>query len=106
MSPAGTWRLTIRTPVGSLPVELVVTENECRFTGVARGAGEDIAIPELLLVQHPDGPHLTWTQRVTKPLRLTLDFDVLVTDETLEGTARAGRLPRSNISGTRVGGPA
>lgn len=105
MSPAGVWRLVIRTPVGSLPVELVVTETEGGFTGFARGAGEDIAIPELVLAQRPDGAHLTWTQRVTKPLRLTLDFDVLVAKDTLEGTARAGRLPRSSISGTRVGGP-
>lgn len=100
-SAAGTWRLVVRTPVGSLAVQLVVTERDGALTGVARGQGEDVVIAEMALVEHGDGPHLTWTQRVTRPLRLTLDFDVLVSGETLEGTARAGRLPASAVSGTR-----
>lgn len=102
MNPAGTWQLLIRTPVGSLPVELVVTDDDGTLTGLARGQGEDIAIPDMVLVQQADGPHLTWTQQVTKPLRLTLGFDVRVDDDSLEGTARAGRLPASHVAGTRV----
>lgn len=100
-SAAGTWQLVVRTPVGSLPVQLVVTERDGALTGMARGQGEDVVIAEMALVEHADGSHLRWTQRVTKPLRLTLDFDVLVTGDTLEGAARAGRLPASAVSGTR-----
>lgn len=102
MSAAGTWKLTIKTPVGSLLVDLVVTETDRRFTGLARGQGEDVVIPEIAVLEQPDGQHLNWTQDVTKPLRLTLHFDVLVAGDTMTGTARAGRLPASRVSGTRV----
>ena len=104
MTPDGTWQLVIRTPVGSLPVELIVTGDANGYAGIARGPGHDIVIPHITVTPQPDGQHLTWTQQVTKPLRLTLQFDVLVTGDTLNGTARAGRLPPSQVSGTRIPG--
>ena len=104
MTPDGTWQLVIRTPVGSLPIELIVTGDANGYAGVACGQGQDIVIPHITVAQQPDGQHLSWTQHVTKPLRLTLQFDVLVTGDTLNGTARAGRLPASRVSGTRTPG--
>lgn len=104
MSPTGTWQLTIKTPVGSVSVELVVNADDGILTARARGQGQDIPITDMILVEHPGGQHLTWTQSVTRPLRLTLQFEVLVADDTMEGTARAGRLPASRVSGTRTRG--
>jgi hypothetical protein len=34
-------------------------------------------------------------------MRLNLDFDVVVDGETLYGHSRAGRLPRTTVTGTR-----
>jgi len=34
-------------------------------------------------------------------MRLNLDFDVAVDGETLTGHSRAGRLPRTTVTGTR-----
>jgi hypothetical protein len=48
------------------------------------------------------GNHLTWSQAITKPLRLNLDFDVTIDGDTLSGTSKAGRLPRSKVVGTRA----
>ena len=102
MTPDGTWQLVIRTPVGSMPVELIVTGEADGHAGFARGQGQDIVIPHITVTQQADGQHLRWTQQVTKPLRLTLHFDVLVTGDTLNGTARAGRLPASQVLGNRT----
>jgi len=101
MTAQGTWQLAIRTPVGSMAVELIVTGDSDALAGVARGQGQDVAIPHIASTAKADGQRLTWTQKVTKPLRLTLDFDVLVTGDTMNGTARAGRLPASQVRGTR-----
>jgi len=38
---------------------------------------------------------------VTRPMRLNLDFAVIVEGETLTGTSRAGRLPASMVTGAR-----
>lgn len=101
MAATGTWQLSIRTPVGSLAVELVVTGNPDARAGVARGQGQNIDIPYIAVTTEADGQRLMWTQKVTKPLRLSLDFDVLVLGDTMSGTARAGRLPASQVRGTR-----
>jgi hypothetical protein len=44
---------------------------------------------------------VTWRQQVTRPIRLNLDFDVIVNGETLTGHSHAGRLPRTTVTGTR-----
>ena len=38
---------------------------------------------------------------MTTPMRLNLVFHVLVTGDALGGHSRAGRLPRSAVTGTR-----
>ncbi|WP_260850928.1 hypothetical protein [Rhodococcus sp. WB9] len=46
-----------------------------------------------------DGNRLTWSQSITKPLRLHLQFDVLVEGDEMTGKSTAGRLPSSKVSG-------
>jgi hypothetical protein len=48
-----------------------------------------------------DGDRVTWRQSVTRPMRLHLDFDVVLTGDRIEGYSRAGRLPRTRVVGTR-----
>ncbi len=47
---------------------------------------------------------LTWLQNVTKPLRLSLKFEVVVRGDEMSGTAKAGLLPASRLTGVRVHG--
>lgn len=49
------------------------------------------------IVVADDGRQVGWRQTVTKPMRLNLAFDVVVDGDRL----RAGRLPRSAVSGVR-----
>ncbi|WP_367126043.1 hypothetical protein [Streptomyces phytohabitans] len=97
MSVTGIWDLTLATPLGGLHAEIELHDEAGRLTGSARGAGEEVPLRDVVL----DGDRLTWSQSVTKPLRLNLDFDVTVSGTTLAGTSRAGRLPRSRVTGTR-----
>lgn len=50
---------------------------------------------------HLAGARLTWSQHVTKPLRLTLQFDVTIDGDVMEGTAKAGKLPSSRVTAVR-----
>jgi hypothetical protein len=47
------------------------------------------------------GQRITWQQSVTKPMRLNLDFDVVLDGDRLTGHSKAGRLPRSAVTGVR-----
>lgn len=99
MSIAGTWHLSIATPIGTQLVVLELTEHDGTVRGSARGTAERVPLVDPVLT----GDRLTWTQAITRPLRLNLAFDVTFDGENLSGTAKAGRLPRSTVTGTRAG---
>jgi hypothetical protein len=46
-------------------------------------------------------PRVTWRQSVTRPMRIDLDFDVIVDGQTPIGHSHAGRLRRTTVTGTR-----
>lgn len=94
---AGTWDVTLKTPIGTLTAVYLFTE----AGGMLAGAADDAPLTDLTCHDVPGGRHLTWRQAVTRPIRLNLRFDVVVTDDTLSGHSRAGRLPRTVVTGTR-----
>ncbi|MFE6892591.1 hypothetical protein [Streptomyces sp. NPDC057694] len=96
-SVAGTWDLTVSTPIGTLKAVVELRSSGGELTGVAHGTGEEVPLTDVEL----DGDRLTWRQAVTKPLRLNLAFAVTVDGDTLAGTSRAGRLPASKVTGSR-----
>lgn len=98
MSFDGTWNITIATPIGKQSVVLEISTQDGNVRGTAR-QGEEV-VPFLDPVV--DGSRLTWTQNVTRPMRLSLKFDVTVDGATMTGTARAGFLPTSKLTGARV----
>ena len=98
MTVAGTWNLTIATPIGRQAVVLELSERDGALHGSARGTAEEVPLIDLVR----DGNRLTWRQAITRPLRLNLVFDVTVDGDTLTGVSRAGRLPSSAVTGTRV----
>jgi hypothetical protein len=97
MSIAGDWDVTIKTPIGSLAVVYTFTDNDGILEGEATGKGETVPLRGIVV----DGQRITWRQSVSKPMRLNLDFDVVVDGDRLSGYSKAGRLPRSDVTGKR-----
>lgn len=101
MSAAGTWDVTVKTPIGSIAAVYVFTTTSDTLTGTASAGADVTPLTDLTATESAAGTHLTWHQRVTRPLRLNLEFDVTITGDTLTGHSRAGRLPRSTVTGRR-----
>jgi hypothetical protein len=97
MSVEGTWDLVIATPIGKQEAALELSIEEGYLRGIAKGQKEDVELTALKLV----GVRLTWAQSITKPMRLNLVFDVTVDGDAMSGTAKAGRLPASRVTGRR-----
>lgn len=97
----GTWDVRIATPVGVIDARYTFADQDGVLTGTAEGQGESGTLERVTATPADDGERVTWAQRVTRPLRLNLTFDVVVTGDTLAGTSRAGRLPASTVSGSR-----
>lgn len=94
-----TWALSIKTPIGRVPVTLHLVEGAAgALTGTAEGEHETVDLVDLTR----SGDRLTWSQQVRRPMRLNLAFDVRLDGDKLEGTSKAGRLPGSKVTGTRT----
>ncbi len=96
----GLWDAVIATPVGKLQVRLAIASRDGEITGTATQGDEttDLLAPVLR------DDTLSWSLRVTKPMRLNLKFEVGVDGDAMFGTARAGILPASRLTGIRAGG--
>ena len=99
---AGTWALTVATPIGKLPVTVELRYAAGALHGTASSRSETVSLRELVAIAEPGGVRLTWLQTVTRPMRLNLRFDVLAAADAITGVSQAGRLPRSTITGTHV----
>jgi hypothetical protein len=97
MDLIGEWDVTIKTPIGSLQILYTFADDSGVLTGIATGKGETVRLHDITV----SGQRITWRQSVTKPMRLNLDFDVTVDGDRLTGHSKAGRLPRSAVTGVR-----
>jgi hypothetical protein len=95
---AGSWDVTIATPIGKMAVVFEITEEDGGIQGVARSDAETVEFLEPVA----EGNRLTWSQNVTTPMKLTLDFDVTVEGDDMTGTSRPGLFPPSMVEGTRT----
>lgn len=98
MSLTGSWKINISTPIGTQSAILELSEHEGVVEGIAKGDAETTPLIDPVL----KGNQLTWKQSITKPMRLNLTFDVIIDSDTLTGTSRAGMLPSSKVTGTRI----
>ena len=101
MSVVGDWDVTIRTPVGSLHVVYGFRDEAGRITGRAAGKHEVVELTDVAVTDVDGDTQVSWRQTITKPMRLKLEFDVRVEGDRLSGHSRAGRLPRSEVTGVR-----
>ena len=100
----GTWNLSMRTPIGTMQATMIFEDSDGVWTGTADadGTSPSIMLRDIRTEITADGEHVTWSQSITKPMRLNLDFDVVVAGDQMTGHSRAGRLPRTTVSGTRA----
>ncbi|MET4783275.1 hypothetical protein [Glaciihabitans sp. UYNi722] len=95
----GRWALQMRTPIGSIKAEMTFTGDAYGFAGTAVGKTETVELQNIRVVTDVDGEHVTWNQTITKPMRLNLEFDVIIAGDDMHGHSRAGRLPKSIVTG-------
>jgi hypothetical protein len=98
----GIWELAMRTPIGTLHATVEFRREGGTLAGTAAGTGETVPLRDVRAAAADAGLRVTWSQTITTPLRLHLDFDVVVDGDRMAGRSRAGRLPGTAVTGTRV----
>lgn len=100
MSFDGQWRIAIPTPIGRQDVTLHIVDREGQLSGTATLGDETVPFIDPVI----DGTRIRWSQTVTKPMRLTIRFDLVREGDRLSGTAKPGILPATTVAGARAGG--
>jgi hypothetical protein len=101
MSAAGTWNMTIDTPIGKQHATLELAENaDGTWTGTSHSvdSGETSDLSDLSV----NGNEVTWHQAVTKPMKLNLKCTVTIDGDKLSGKAKAGMFPAVSMTGERA----
>lgn len=99
-SPVGTWQVTISTPIGKQYVTFQIVERSGTLAGTATGGSETVPLIDVTR----EGARLRWRQAVTKPMKLNIAFDVVITGDEMVGSAKAGVFPASKLEGKRQAG--
>lgn len=94
----GKWEVVISTPIGKLETSLVIHTDNGSIRGTATQDGETVE----LIQPRDQGDKLVWDLRVSKPMKLQLHFEVNVQGDVITGTAKAGFLPASKLTGLRL----
>ncbi len=94
----GDWDTLIATPIGKMAVRLHIAE----VNGVIRGTATQGDEVSDFIDPVRKGNKLVWSQRITKPMRLNLNFEATVDGDLMSGTAKAGILPASRLTGRRL----
>lgn len=97
MTFGGRWLITIATPIGMQEVSLDIADDGREVVGTATQGDEVVPFLNISI----DGDRIRWSQQITKPMRLTIKFDLIRNGDILSGTAKPGILPSSKVQGIR-----
>lgn len=97
MTATGKWNVVIESPLGEQRREMTLDATADAFTGSVTG---------------PDGTHelagkiagdrLTWSDKVTSPMPLTLNFEVTLAGDTMSGAVKLGIFGKAKFKATRA----
>jgi hypothetical protein len=100
MSVAGTYDVTIKTPMGDQSGTLTVNPSGDGFTGSVNSAmmgSMDITGGKVA------GNTISWTMDMKVPMPMTLEGEATVDGDAIAGSIKAGAFGAMALSGTRAG---
>lgn len=98
MSIDGTWNCILNAPTGKQAVQIDLTSAGASLTGKMSTPLGEAAVDEGKV----NGNTASWKCSVTKPVSLTLGFDVKVDGDSLAGEVKLGFFGKCSLTGTRA----
>ena len=93
----GKWNITIKTPAGDKSGVLELKTAGTTLTGSMSDADHFAAISDGKV----SGNELSWSAKITKPMRMSLKFTATVEADRISGAAKH-LLGKATFSGTRI----
>jgi hypothetical protein len=93
----GKWNITIKTPVGDKSGVLELKTEGTRLTGSLSDADHFAVISDGTV----EGNRLSWSAKITKPMRMSFKFTATVEADRISGAAKH-LLGKAPFTGTRA----
>jgi len=100
MTVAGTYDITIQTPMGEQKGQFTVTPEGDGFTGQVTNPMMGAMPVENGKIA---GDTITWTMAMTVPVALTLEGEATVSGDAISGKVQAGAFGSLKLEGVRAG---
>lgn len=97
MTATGKWNVVIESPLGEQRRTMTVAATAVAFTGDVSGPDGSHPIEGKI-----DGDKLTWSDKVTSPMPLTLQFETTVAGDRMAGTVKLGLFGKAKVTATRI----
>lgn len=97
MSVDGTYDVTVKSPMGDQTSKLTVKADGDAFTGTNVGAAGTHEIAGSV-----SGNTLTWEQKITVPMPMTLDMTATIDGDAVSGSVKAGAFGSFPLTGARA----
>ena len=94
----GEWKVTIKGPTGPQDTSLVLQRVDGTLTGTQSGEGTTTPISEVTY----EGGKIVWTNQITKPMKLKLEFSGVVDGDSMDGKVKTGFMGSFPFTAVRV----
>jgi hypothetical protein len=98
MSVDGNWNIVVNSPMGDQPTTLSLKSEGGALTGTQGAQGVTSAIANGKV----DGDTVSWSNSVTQPFPMTLEFTGTLAGDTLNGSVKAGSFGSFPFKGSRA----
>jgi aerobic carbon-monoxide dehydrogenase large subunit len=94
----GEWKLVLTTPLGPQAfIGKLATQGNVVTGTLSMGDLDPVSFDGTV-----DGNHLTWDLKVTKPVKVTLKYDVLIDGDKLTGKVKMGIFGTAKLKGEKI----
>jgi hypothetical protein len=97
MSADGNWKVTIKAPMGAMATRLTIKSKGGVFTGTQSGQGQSAEVTDGKI----DGDAITWSNNITTPLKITLEYSGVLSGDEMSGKVKAGLMGTFPFTGIR-----
>ncbi len=96
-SLAGDWIITVEGPTGPMPSTLEIRYDKGTLSGVQTGDGVATPVEEIRLT----GSEIVWTNKIAKPIKMSLTFNGTVAGDAIKGKVKAGFMGKFVFTGKK-----
>jgi len=93
----GSWKVTIRSPIGVIETRLVVKSEGNTFSGAQSGQGQSAEITDGKLA----GDQISWSAEISTPVKMKLEYAGVLGEREMSGKVKAGGMGSFSFTGVR-----